>query len=98
MKHKRARSKNSCAYGENWLNSLRGFRGLSSRQSIRFPLARKFPFLNIRIVVPHGFADGLGERGIAADEAGMGFLGEAEHIVHDEHLPIAVRPGANADG
>jgi hypothetical protein len=67
MRRKCARSKNSCAYVENGLNSLWGFRGLAGRQSIRFPLARKFPFLNIRIVVPNCLAYRLGERGVAAN-------------------------------
>src|SRR5436190_23344602 len=49
-------------------------------------------------VLANRFADGRREVGVPLEEPGREALGETEEVGSDENLPVAFRPGADADG
>lgn len=45
-----------------------------------------------------GVFHGAGEVGVVFEETGGEVFSHAKHVVNDEDLPVAIRPGADADG
>src|SRR5438128_8772228 len=53
--------------------------------------------VNILYIRAHSGKDLLGKLRVLLGKRWDGTVGESKHIVDDEHLPITLRPGANAD-
>ena len=70
----------------------------TANRSILFILVWKISGFYIGAILLHGSGDELVEVQVATQEPWFEFLGDAQHVVCHEHLTVAMRPGADADG
>ena len=64
---------------------------------VSFFLVGEIPVFHVMDIAGDGLGDDFMEVGIAAQEPGLEFLVNAQHIMDDQHLAIHVGAGANAD-
>src|SRR5690606_32152227 len=64
---------------------------------ILLTLIREIPRLHIIHITRNSIIDNRAKVCIAAEEAGLKFFGDTQHVLHDEDLPIGIRSGADAN-